>query len=129
MINALNYVFFLQFFNCLSNQRFVIVLCQAHKLLGPQGLEVGLHLAEHEFDGIIFRGVRNVVHEVEALLSHCFLGPLRCVRGQIVHEQTNLVLSRSGPKNCDVLYKFVYVHRLLEDLIVIGPLLLRYTSK
>ena len=91
MVYARYNVLFLDLFDCLSHQRLVAVLDQAHELLGPQRLEVSFHLAEHQLDWVVVRCVGHVVDEPEAVVAHGLLRALRGVGAQVVHKEDDLV--------------------------------------
>ena len=53
MVHTSNDVFLFQHLCRLLDQRFVVVVYEAHQLPGSQGPEVPLQLAEDELDGIV----------------------------------------------------------------------------
>ena len=124
VFNARYNVFFLDFVDCLGHQRLVAVLREAHELLGPQSLEVPLHLAENQFDWVVVWRVRHVIDELEAVVSHGLLGALRGVGAQVVHEQANLVGPSGCPHALEPLLELFDVYRLLVDAKVFQALLL-----
>ena len=128
MFNTFNYIFLLYLVECLLDHCFVRFAQHAHELLGPELPEVVLDLAEYKFDGIVFRAIWHIVYEPEAVVPHGLLRPVRSVRRKIIHEEADFLALIGLPELVQELQEPVDVHRELEDLEKLQPLILRDAS-
>ena len=108
-----------------DNQCHVVILDQAHELLCSQCLELLFDLAEHQLNWIPLGAVAHIVDELEAEIPHMFLGLVRCVGRQLIHEQAYLVVTVGSPKLCEILFELDNVHRPLKHLKMLLALLPR----
>ena len=97
----------------------------SHELLRSECSEVPLELTEHVLNGVEVRSVRQDKDEAEAQPPHLRLRTVTGVDPQVVHEQTDFVISIGRPQPSEVLEELVDVHRPLEDLVVLLSLLFR----
>ena len=143
MIHTFHYICFLELATSFVNQRFVAILNQAHQFLCSERFEVGLQLAEHEFDRVV-PGVNkrinrwnldllwricHIVDVAELEPLHLCLRSLGPVDAQSVHEQDDLVVAVGSSQLLHVLEKLVGINGFRKDLTVLQTLLLGNSSQ
>ena len=143
MIHTFHYICFLELAASFGDQRLVAVLDQAHQLPGSESFEVGLQLAEHEFDRVVpianieinlwsldlLWRIWNIVDPAELQPPHVCLSSGAGVHAQVVHEQGDLGVAVVCSKIGEVLVELVPVHRPWKYLAVLQALLLGDASQ
>lgn len=94
------------------------VLDNTCQLLRPQGPKLLLHLAEAELNTIVLRSIGNVKDVAEAQFRQRLLALLGGVRGEVVHEDADLVLAVSRAQLLQVLLELRDVDRVLDTTLL-----------
>ena len=93
--------------------------------LGSQAPELLLHLAEAKLYWIPIWAVSHAIDRAEFQILHRLLALFRAVRGQIVHEDADLVIAVLGPQPSKVLLELRDVHGFRELHVQLLALLAR----
>ena len=98
MVHTIHNVLLSQCSHSLDDDGVVAVLNDARELLGPQGPELLLHLAEGELYRVIIWTVGHIIDVAEAELPHRLLALLGGVCREVVHEQADFIVTVRLPQ-------------------------------
>ena len=114
MINAVHYVSFFERLEGPIDDTFVGAVEGASDDLASQAAEPMLHSGEAKLDGVVIRGIRDVVDPAEAQLPHRLLTVRYTMDGKLVHEKADLGVTILCSQPGQILLELGHVDRLRE---------------
>ena len=102
----------------------MVVLKEANKFLCPKSFEPLLNLGEYQLYRIVLGAICWAVNVSKAKFLHAILGLVRRVDGQVVHQQTNLIITVGRPHGVQPLLELCHVDRPGKDHVMLLALFL-----
>ena len=124
MFDTIDDILFPHALHCLVNHALMVILDLTSQLPCAERLKFLLHFAEDQFDRIVLGTVSSIIYVAKAKLPHQFLCLFRGVHRELVHEQSDLIITGDVPEARQPLFELSHVHRFRIDLVVLDSFFL-----